>query len=82
MESLPAGSFDDSTLMRIRERISGAEEEGVPVLVRLGNTGWFAVRDGAKFNRTVIGEWAHVKVHSNGGSTTIQCKVRVEMWSA
>lgn len=83
LKSLPAGSLNKNTLRRIRERISAAEEEGVPLLVRLGDTGWFAVRDCTKFNRTVIGGWAHVKFYSSSGSRIlIQCKVRMKIRSA
>lgn len=82
LETLPAGSTNANTFQRIRERMSGAEEEGVPLLVRLGETGWFAVRDGLKFSRTVIGEWAHVKVCRNDSRVIIQCKVGVKMRSA
>lgn len=55
-------------------RADQAAKEGVPVLVRVGNTKYFAVRDGQKFNRTVIGEWAQVKYEKNG-KKMFQCKV-------
>lgn len=78
LKSLPAGMLNESTVGRILERLGAAEEEGVPLLVRFGNTGWFAVRDGTKFSRTVAGEWAHVKFYnSNGGRVVVQCKVRM-----
>lgn len=57
----------------MRERAERAEEEHVPLLVRLRGTGWFAVRDGAKFNCTIIGEWGHVK--SDSIRALLQCKV-------
>lgn len=75
LAKVPEGNFNVSTLRAMRERDGRAEEEGVALLVRLGETKWFAVRDGAKFNRNVVGEWAHVKWERKGGSTSFQCKV-------
>lgn len=76
LSRLPQAAFSEKTIEDIRKHASRAEAEGVPLVVRLGDTNWFAVRDGAKFNRTVIGEWGHVKCTHVGGDTTIQCKVR------
>lgn len=41
--------------------------ENVPLLVQLGGTGWFAVRDKKTIQRTVLGESAHVKCHDRKG---------------
>lgn len=73
---LPQEAFSLKIMEGIRTRARRAQEEGVPLLVGLGDTGWFAVRDSATFNRTVIGEWAHVKYVRGGSSVRIQCKVR------
>ncbi|CAN0318702.1 unnamed protein product, partial [Scytosiphon promiscuus] len=75
LERVPAGTFNESTLRAMRDRSVRATEEGVPLLVRIGDTNWYAVRDGEKFNRIVIGEWAHVKCNGEGESKAFQCKV-------
>lgn len=62
LEKLPTGSLNKSCVEKMHSRAAAAEEEGVPLLVRLGNkSGWFAMREGGSFNRTIVGEWAHVK---------------------
>ena len=58
----------------MRARADQAAKEGLPLVVGVGSTKYFAVRDGQKFNRTVIGEWAHVK-YDKSGSKIFQCKV-------
>lgn len=76
LERLRKGSLNEKMLTRIRNRLKDANDEGVPLLARVGDTGWFVVRDGSRYNRTVIGEWAHVKVSRKGSGVAIQCKVR------
>lgn len=73
--SVPTGTFSKHTLKAMRARDTRAKELGVPVLVKLGTTKFFAVRDGAYFQRNVVGGWAHVKCDESGGKTTYQCKV-------
>ncbi|CAB1116124.1 unnamed protein product [Ectocarpus sp. CCAP 1310/34] len=73
LDKVPAGTFNPRTVASMRARADQAAKEGLPLLVRVGNTKYFAVRDGQKFNRTVIGEWGHVK-YDQRGSKVFQCK--------
>lgn len=74
LAKVPAGTFNAATAGAMRARADQAAEEGVPLLVRLGCTQYFAVRDGQEFNRTVVGEWRHVK-YDESGIKMFQCKV-------
>eukprot|EP00903_Cladosiphon_okamuranus_P012692 g11868.t2 len=73
LEKVPGKTFNARTTASMRARADQAEKEGLPLLVSVGSTKYFAVRDGQKFNRTVIGEWAHVK-YDKSGSKIFQCK--------
>lgn len=75
LDAVPTGTFNKHTMQAIRARVARAEELGIPVLVKLGDTKFFAVRDGPNFNRNVVGGWAHVKCEESGGKTTLRCKV-------
>lgn len=74
LRKLPKGVFNLSTVRAMRARADQAALEGVPVLVGLGDSKFFAVRDSIKFGRTTIGEWAHVK-YDKDGSKMFLCKV-------
>lgn len=79
LDRVPAGIFNDDTLQAMRQRTDHAQKEEVPLLVGMGDTNWFAVREGAKINDDEIGEWAHVKWERDSGSNLFQCKVRVSL---
>ena len=55
------GRMGKNHVQTIKEYVERAEGEGVPVLVRIGETGWFAVRQSTLLTRAAAGEWAHVK---------------------
>lgn len=74
LEKVPAGTFNRATVTAMQARADQAAKEGVPVLVCLGNTKFFGVRDGHTFNRTVVREVAHVK-YDESAIKMIQCKV-------
>lgn len=74
LAKIPAGIFNAATAGAMHARAEQAAKEGVPLLVGIGDTKYFAVRDGPKFNRSVIGEWGHVK-YEESGSKMFQCKV-------
>ncbi|CAN0257207.1 unnamed protein product [Ectocarpus sp. 8 AP-2014] len=77
LASVPPGTFNEKMVRAMQQRHARAKEEGVPVLVRLAETGWFAVRDGVTFQRNVIGGWGHVKTRSDttdGSGHMFQCK--------
>ncbi|CAM9175839.1 unnamed protein product [Scytosiphon promiscuus] len=74
LERVPTGTFDDNILRAMRQRTDRAAEERVPLLVGMGDTKWFAVREGAKFDGDMIGGWAHVKWERDGGTNFFQCK--------
>lgn len=62
LATLPKGSLNNASEAKIHSRATAAENEGVPLLVRVGDTsGSNAVSDGPRFNRTIVGGWAHVK---------------------
>lgn len=78
LASVPPGTFNEKMVRAMQQRYARAKEEGVPVLVRLAETAWFAVRDGVTFQRNVIGGWGHVKTRSDttdGSGHMFQCKV-------
>lgn len=76
LAQVPAGTFNKGTVRAMRARVEQAAKEGVPVLVGLDKTKFYGVRDGNEFNRTVIGEWAHVECdESKQGSKMLQYKV-------
>lgn len=75
LTTVPPGTFNESTTRAMHTRADQAAQEGVPVLVGLGSTRYFGIKDGHENNRTVIGEWAHVKYDDKGGSKMFQCKV-------
>lgn len=71
---------------RILDLNASAVKEGVPLLVQIGTTGWFAIRE-SSFRRSVVGGWAHVKcdglegmgpqrIRRRGTMRPIMCKVR------
>ncbi|CAN0500265.1 unnamed protein product, partial [Ectocarpus sp. 12 AP-2014] len=77
LASVPPGTFNEKMVRAMQQRYARAKEEGVPVLVRLAETAWFAVRDGVTFQRNVIGGWGHVKTRSDttdGSGHMFQCK--------
>ncbi|CAN0357126.1 unnamed protein product [Ectocarpus sp. 6 AP-2014] len=77
LASVPPGTFNEKMVRAMQRRYARAKEEGVPVLVRLAETAWFAVRDGVTFQRNVIGGWGHVKTRSDttdGSGHMFQCK--------
>ena len=47
LERLRKGSLNEKMLTRIRNRLKDANDEGVPLIARVGDTGWFVVRDGS-----------------------------------
>ncbi|CAN0372978.1 unnamed protein product, partial [Ectocarpus fasciculatus] len=75
LSTVPRGTFNESTTRAMHTRADQAAQEGVPVIVGLGNTKYFGIKDGHENNRTVIGEWAHVKYEDKGGSKMFQCKL-------
>ncbi|CAM9956475.1 unnamed protein product [Ectocarpus sp. 12 AP-2014] len=73
--AVPAGAFSEGTTRAMHARADQAAEDGVPVLVGLGSTKYFGVKDGLENNRKVVGGWAHVKYDDKDGSKMFQCKV-------
>lgn len=58
----------------ILELNASAKREGVPLLIRLGDTGWFAIRQSIESGRTIVGGWAHIK--SDGIEGMEPCRKR------
>ena len=54
------GGVAKTNVETMKECAVRAKREGVPVLVRMGETGWFAVRQSTPLTRVAAGEWAHV----------------------
>lgn len=67
LAKVQSGVLSAARVTSMRARATAAENEGIPLLVRLGNTGCFAVRDGQEFDGTAAGGWAHVKCDVSDG---------------
>ena len=81
LDAVPTGTFNKHTMQAIRARVARAEELGIPVLVKLGDTKFFAVRDGPNFNRNVVGGWGARKVRGVGreNNAPVQGGPKVEL---
>lgn len=74
MEATSAGVLGADVVDRIIEKYRAACASGVPLVAKLGETGYYVVWDGD--NRSYPAGWAHVLCDLEGGASTASRKKR------